>query len=70
MTANIKHTNSGHSLICDNCGNIIVSNGKIPYGAKIKGLKSLWFCCKECAEDYYNKNGKFEYMCNIMKPEN
>ena len=69
MTANIKHTNSGHSLICDNCGNTIASNGKIPYGAKIKGLKSLWFCCVDCANAYYKEHGKFEYLCNIMKPE-
>ena len=69
MTANIKHTHFGVSLMCDNCGRVIASNTTIPYGAKIEGLNSLWFCCKECAEEYYSKTGKFEYMCNIMKPE-
>lgn len=69
MTATIKYGNGSSQLICNNCGTVIATGSKIPYNATIKGLNSLWFCCKECAEEYYKRNGKYEYLCNIMKPE-
>lgn len=68
MTAKLVRNNSDIVLVCNNCNNIIATGDKIPYNATIKGLNSLWFCCKECAQKYYEEHGHYEYLCNIMEP--
>ena len=62
MTTTIKYGNGSSQLICNNCGTVIATGSKIPYNATIKGLNSLWFCCKECAEEYYKRTGKSQYL--------
>ena len=71
MTAHIKYNSGNLALLCNNCNTVIATGSKIPNLAQIEGLTTLWFCCAECANEYYKKHGnKFEYLCNIMEPEN
>lgn len=70
MTATIKFNGGNPALLCNNCRKIIATGSNIPYNAIIKGLNSLWFCSVECAKEYRDKNGGYEYLCNIMEPDN